>query len=135
MFDLLQRIVGALGAVASIRWGAGRLSPDVGPWGPGQALVGVNPWDGGVSGARRRGPGRSLSGCQAERVLKSRQWREFLWGFRAIHGCERHVGKSRAGLSGMGKSGIRVSCTCTGSSSSVMLVCSVKAAVVRAAAA
>ena len=71
-FDLLHRVVGALGAVASIRWEAGRLSLDVGPWGPGQALVGVDPWDGGVSGVRRRGPGRFLSGCPVERVLKAR---------------------------------------------------------------
>ena len=133
-FDLLQRIVGALGAVASIRWGAGRLSLDVGPWGPGQALVGVDPWDGGVSGVRRRGPGRSLSGFPFECALKACQWRGVLWGLSAIPGCEWHVGKSRADLSGMGRSWVRVLCTFTGSSSSVRLVFSVKAAGVRAAA-
>ncbi len=67
--ELLQRGVGAFGTVASIRWGAGRLSPDGGPWDPGQVLVGVDPWDGGVSGVRRRGPGRSLSGFPFERAM------------------------------------------------------------------
>ncbi len=61
-FNLLRRSVGALGAVASIRWGAGRLSLYGGPWGPGQALVGVDPWGGGVLKVRLGGPGRSLSG-------------------------------------------------------------------------
>ena len=101
-FDLLHRVVGALGAVASIRWEAGRLSLDVGPWGPGQALVGVDPWDSGVSGVRWRGPGRFLPRCPVERVLKARQWRGVLWGLRATPECERHFEKSHADLSGMG---------------------------------
>jgi hypothetical protein len=83
----------------------------------------------------RLGSGRALSGNPLGSVLPARQWRGVLWGFRAINGCEWHEGKGQADKSGMEGSGARISCTCTGSSSSVMFVFSVKAAVVRAAAA
>ena len=110
-FELLHRGVRALGAIASIRWGAVRLLLGASPCCPGQALVEVVLGDGGVLGVCRRGPGRSLSGLPLDRALRHCRWRKVLWERGAILGCEWHGGKSRADVSSLGGSGSRASYT------------------------